>query len=632
MNKRESLMIIQIPEEIKKEIQCDTPEDLNKIIDTARATSNNTILPWAIYSKAEFLVNYLGSRGEAFQLYEKLSSIPNLPDDILKQAGMIGMAYCYFQGWANRPADLGAAYQLCETLLNMPNLPDRTKQWAAFAKAECLRNGWPNHPADVGAAYQLYEMLLNMPNLSDEIKPFATSKKAGCLLNGWPNHPADVGAAYQLYEMLLNMPNLSDEIKRLATISKAECLRHGWPNHPADFGATYQLLETFLTMPNSSDKTKQWAAFAKAECLRNGWPNHPADFGAAYQLLELDMSNLPDRTKQRAAFAKAECLRNGWPNHPADFGAANQLYRTLLNMPNLLDEIKKKITVMVVSMAPIPISVIGVPRHQVSPSNQIQKIPHQMTVGMLTPATTQGVTQANVIPHQASSSNQSTDQDLRQAYLDLKNENNHLKKEIALLKQQKPLASSTQENFIQMTTTTPPSIRNTSQVNNNTFFQEPRPATPTANRLTKRTRNSPLSTPPPIQTFPYTVVYKSPLTPQPIQTFVSKYSNAPYKSLMLSTQTNIFAHAVPEAPTFNEQTVLDPHLVNNPNSFFQEYIPGTQTSQNNENPISATNAGEVVEYSGENYDGKNLQALSHVAVKPEPTHEENGPSAKRRKK
>jgi hypothetical protein len=140
--------------------------------------------------------------------------------------------------------------------------------------------------------------------------------------------------------------------------------------------------------------------------------------------------------------------------------------------------------------------------------------------------------------------------------------------------------------------------------------------------------NSALPTPPSI------VVHDSPLTLRSIQTLVSNgYPNVPYTSSMpLSTQTNISAHEAPETLTFNEQTVLDPHLANNPNTFFQEPRPATQTPQNNENPISATNAGEVAEYSGENSENS-LRTLSFMAsVKREPTDEENLPSAKRLKK
>jgi hypothetical protein len=59
-----------------------------------------------------------------------------LSDDILKQVGMLGMAECYFMERAYHPADIGAAYQLYESLLNMPNLPDRLKQ---TCRRECLR-------------------------------------------------------------------------------------------------------------------------------------------------------------------------------------------------------------------------------------------------------------------------------------------------------------------------------------------------------------------------------------------------------------------------------------------------------------------------------------------------------------
>jgi hypothetical protein len=211
-------MIIQIPEEIKKEIQWTTLEDLNKIIDTAGATSNNTILAWSIYSKAELLfsLNYPASIGEAFQLYEILASMQNLPDGILKQAGMIGMAKCYIKGWPQFPANLGIgkAYQICLTLRNMPDLRDGIKELAIYNKALCLHNGWFYRPPDLGAAYELYVMLSNMPNLSDQIKQWALLRQAECLNVGWANHPRDFGAAYQLYQTLSKRPNLLDEIKQ----------------------------------------------------------------------------------------------------------------------------------------------------------------------------------------------------------------------------------------------------------------------------------------------------------------------------------------------------------------------------------------------------------------------------------
>jgi hypothetical protein len=211
-------MIIQIPEEIKKEIKWTTLEELEQIINTTFAKSNYVVYAWAIYSKAELLfsLSYPASTGEAFQLYEHLASMPNLPNlpvSILKQAGMVGMARCYSKGWPNQHANDVAAYQVYETLLKMTNLSDEIKNLALFGKAKYLMT-LPNHSANCSAAYQCYETLLGMSNLSDQDKQRATFGKAQCLQIGWRNHPADLGAVNQLSGPLLKRPHLLDEIKQ----------------------------------------------------------------------------------------------------------------------------------------------------------------------------------------------------------------------------------------------------------------------------------------------------------------------------------------------------------------------------------------------------------------------------------
>jgi hypothetical protein len=111
-------MIIKIPLEIEKQLQWDTIDDVNKIIDTAFDNKNDTLLAWAIYSKAEYLLLQRSPSPndiiEAFKLYE---AITTFSDDILKQVGMLGMAEYYFMEWGNHPADIGRAYRLYEYLL-----------------------------------------------------------------------------------------------------------------------------------------------------------------------------------------------------------------------------------------------------------------------------------------------------------------------------------------------------------------------------------------------------------------------------------------------------------------------------------------------------------------------------------
>jgi hypothetical protein len=61
--------------------------------------------------------------------------MPNSSYEV-KQWATFGKAECLSLGWLNHPADLVTAYQLYEWLLNMPNLPDRLKQ---TSRRECLR-------------------------------------------------------------------------------------------------------------------------------------------------------------------------------------------------------------------------------------------------------------------------------------------------------------------------------------------------------------------------------------------------------------------------------------------------------------------------------------------------------------
>jgi hypothetical protein len=150
--------------------------------------------------------------------------MPDLPDDILIQAGMMGMARCYLKRWTIhiQPVDLGAARELYEKLLNMPHLSDQIKPWALFGKAECLLLSGQQSEFEV--AYQCYETLLNMPGLLGEIKQSAIFGKAQCLLIGWPpQQPSAPDAAYQLLEIVLNMSESLREkkIPRRETVRKA---------------------------------------------------------------------------------------------------------------------------------------------------------------------------------------------------------------------------------------------------------------------------------------------------------------------------------------------------------------------------------------------------------------------------
>jgi regulator of replication initiation timing len=98
------------------------------------------------------------------------------------------------------------------------------------------------------------------------------------------------------------------------------------------------------TAENSSDTlTHAWATFGKAECLRTGWPNQPADLSKAYQLYDtlLNKPNLPDDLRNRATFGKSECF-NGW--HPADKRGIYRLYDALLNKLNLPDDLRQRAT------------------------------------------------------------------------------------------------------------------------------------------------------------------------------------------------------------------------------------------------------------------------------------------------
>jgi hypothetical protein len=131
-------MIIEIPPEVKKELQWVTIEDLNNIIDTAFTTSNHTLLIWSLYSKAEYLLSLDSPNDviEALQLYKTLIS---WPDDISKQIGMLGLAGFFLMEREGHPANLSAAYELYDHVSNMTNLPYNLRQISSFGKAECQR-------------------------------------------------------------------------------------------------------------------------------------------------------------------------------------------------------------------------------------------------------------------------------------------------------------------------------------------------------------------------------------------------------------------------------------------------------------------------------------------------------------
>jgi hypothetical protein len=184
-------MKIEIPPEIQEKLQWSNIKELNEIIITARNTSNNTLLAWAIASKAEYLLS-LGSptdRSQAFLLYKLLAELNSLGDFFI-QIGILGKASCWFKGWEKQSADIGTALYLYESLLNMCNLSNILKPWASFGKAECLRLGElrPYDSADLDTAHHLYESILKMPHLSEELKQKSTFGIAECLRLS--EHPA----------------------------------------------------------------------------------------------------------------------------------------------------------------------------------------------------------------------------------------------------------------------------------------------------------------------------------------------------------------------------------------------------------------------------------------------------------
>jgi hypothetical protein len=73
-------MIIQIPQEIREKIQGVALGELNKIIDTARANSDNIMLTWSMYYKAENLnlSGFPAAIRDAFRIYEALNKYARL--------------------------------------------------------------------------------------------------------------------------------------------------------------------------------------------------------------------------------------------------------------------------------------------------------------------------------------------------------------------------------------------------------------------------------------------------------------------------------------------------------------------------------------------------------------------------